>query len=201
MTTMEINYNYKYILLSYLITFIGCYLSICLSEQLRINYRYFDSKKYIYIHRIIILCLLSLTLGCISIWCMNYMYLYSLSFIVDIDNNTISSTTLTTTNTIIIKLRYNIIKFIFSLLLSIILIFIGYFICHYDDFFKLCRKEIMEIFIEEKKQSLSLREIKKIGNMEIMKYLFFTKLNRIIFGSLLISCGYLSMFYLGKYKV
>ena len=199
---MKIDYNYKYILLSFLFTFIGSYISVCLSEQLRVNYRYFGGNKYSFKQRILILCFLSLTLGIISFWSMHYIYIYSISLqiinnIVNISNNDandIYSTTATNT----LSIRYIIISYVFSLITSILCTGFGYLYCFYDRFFGLSRKDIMEKFITLKKQTLSMREIRKIGNREIMRYLYFTSLNPILKGGVIMGCGVIGMQFIGE---
>ena len=181
---MKVLIKAEIVLIHFAIAFIGSYLSISVCEQLRLSCGNFESSKKVVFERLGMLFLMTLSLGLIAIWSMHFIGMYSITLVQPGSGDSL-------------KIHFDIVETIFSLLIALLFCYLGFYFSHLDVLFGLSKKEIMEVFVKQKREKLSIKEIKKIGNVQILVYMAFTKIHYIVLGGVCMGCGVVVMHYLG----
>jgi len=184
--TMQVNINVNVVLLSFVVAFIGSYLSISLCEQLRVNCGNFEQSKQIVFQRLGLLFMMALSLGLIAIWSMHFVGMFSMSLVGPDTANEV-------------PVRYDLVETVFSLLIALVFSYLGFYSSHLDIFFGLSRKEILEMFIQEKLKTMSMKQVRAIGALNILLYASLTSLKHIMMGGMSMGTGVVVMHYLGEF--
>ena len=173
------------VLLSFMVAFIGSYLSISVCEQLRVNCGNFEQSKKIIFQRLGLLFMMTLSLGLVAIWSMHFIGMFSMSLVEPGTGNKV-------------PVRYDLVETIFSLLIALVFSYLGFYFSHLDMFFGLSRKEILEIFIKEKLKTMTMQQVRAIGTLHILLYASLTSLKHIVMGGVSMGTGVVVMHYLGR---
>lgn len=168
------------VLLSFALSFLGSYMAICMSEQLRNslieekrifgpNVTISHKKKHLFY-----LLLMSLSLGGVSMWSMHFIGMNA-SHIHDEQGERV-------------YMRYSITLVIFTLLFAWFMSFVGITISCYDPMFSKSKANIVEEFIEDSKR-LSLQEVRKITPMKMLVIISTKKLGQLVTGGVIMGAG------------
>ena len=174
------HYDYGKVSMSFVISFIGAYLTACLVEQLRAHY--LSNKKSTWKDSIRWFILMGISMGGICAWCMHVIGL--------------SAVTLENHDNIRMKMHYNIGVNIMSLFIVIFMTTLGMMISSYDPLFMKTKGEILEMFIQDTSQ-LSMQEIRKMKNTKLLWLISTKSLGFLGLGGFIAGSGIIVMHYTG----
>jgi NO-binding membrane sensor protein with MHYT domain len=193
-------FNVNLVLLSYAISFLGAYLTISLSEQLRIFHLYNkdDSPTALagsssilvkiqrFFHKYKWFGLMGISLGGVGIWCMHFIGMSAMHLKIQNENG----------DWVQVPLFYDVGITITSLIVSIITTTIGMYVLSFDPLFAKSKSEILEMFVSDL-QNLTLSDLKKKRNFTIIKLIVTKNLKSLISGGVITGCGVVLMHYSG----
>jgi hypothetical protein len=173
----------KILCLSIGISFIGSYVTICLCEQLRLSAIGHNRPKVL--RQDSLLAFMSCSLGGVGIWCMHFVGMSALQ--------------LETVGGIKVKLNFNILFTIISLVVVLCLTLLGLYISSKDIIFRKTKSEVIEMFVESSKE-MSFKDIQRLKNGSgIMRIICFQSLWRLVIGGAVTGSGVVVMHYLGEF--
>lgn len=176
------------VLLSFALSFLGCYMAIGMSEQLRNslieekrifgpNVTISHKKKHLFY-----LLLMSLSLGGVSVWSMHFIGMNA-SHVHDEQGERV-------------YMRYSITLVVFTLLFAWFMSFVGLTIACYDPMFSKSKAQIVEEFIEDSKR-LTLQEVRKITPMKMLVIISTKKWGQLVTGGVIMGAGVCVAHFLG----
>jgi NO-binding membrane sensor protein with MHYT domain len=171
------HYNPVMIVLSTGIAFIGAFAAVSLCEQYRLA-RLSPSAT----NRVALMIFVALSLGGVGIWAMHYIAVASFSLHLD---------------GVKIPIRYNYTYIFVSLVVVILMEFLGLYCASTDNCFNKSKAQIMEMFIQRASNKFTLTEIKQMGKMRILRIVVTHSLHRIVLGGFVGGGGVALMHYLG----
>jgi NO-binding membrane sensor protein with MHYT domain len=175
-----VKYNNNLVFVSYVVAFLGSYLTICLCEQLRLSYlRTTDNSVYEKLKWFI---LMGCALGGVGIWCMHFIGMSAMRM-EDSQGN-------------ILTFYYNIPITIASLIVAMVVTSLGMMIMSYDRLFAKTKKEILEMFVNDLKH-LSLTDAMKVQDSTIFVLILTKDVRYLILGGIVTGGGICIMHYTG----
>jgi hypothetical protein len=174
-------FDVKILCLSIGISFIGSYVTICLCEQLRLSAVGHNRPKIL--KQDSLLAFMSCSLGGVGIWCMHFVGMSALQ--------------LATADGMKVKLNFDILFTIISLVVVLCLTLLGLFISSKDIIFRKTKSEVIEMFVESSKE-MSFKEIQRLKNGSgILCIICLQSLWRLALGGAITGSGVVVMHYLG----
>lgn len=176
------------VVLSFGISFLGAYMAISISEQLRqsvIEDKAIFGSHVGVSHRkkhLLYLLMMALSIGGIGIWAMHFIGMHAFK-LYDIDGHHA-------------HVRYNLPVSIASFFTCIVTTFIGVTIASYDVMFSKTKTEIIEEFILQS-QNLTFAEIRKITPRKILVAISTKELGKLLIGGIITGSGVSVMHYIG----
>lgn len=174
-------FNIPVVLLSFGISFLGAYTSICSCEQLRGVHLKNASQMGIY-HVLHWLFLIGASLGGVGIWCMHFIGM--------------SAMTLKDSNGNNVNIEFNAGVSLMSLVVAVFFICAGVFIASHDRVFAKTKTEILELFMQDF-GNLTLNEIKLISAFRLLFISVTRELGYLVAGGLVAGSGVCIMHYVG----
>jgi NO-binding membrane sensor protein with MHYT domain len=172
------------IALSFGIAFVGAYCGINLAEQFRLCTKKNQTKI---LPRRAFMMLMSFTIGGVAIWSMHFVGMSSVSFIDQFGHH--------------IPIRYRIDFTLISLVVAIILCYIGIYVCSKDAAFTIDNVDTVDTFIKQASK-LSISEIKNMSNKnDILLSALFTGMHKLILGGIITAAGVCIMHYIGMMAI
>lgn len=181
---IEKSLDQNYLLVANAVGILGCYVTICLCEQLRCSYLH--GQKANLIVRFKWLFSIGLALGGVGMWCMHYISMASVSLR---DTETGEK----------ISFGYGSGLTFFSLGLCVLVVALGVGIACNDRMFAKSKAEILEMFIQDS-HHLSMAEIKKIKDSQIIWLISTKKLWLLLLGGFLTGVGFCVTNYVGMFS-
>jgi NO-binding membrane sensor protein with MHYT domain len=172
-------YNNNVVYLSYAISFLGSYVTICIAEQLRLLYMRSGHTGY---ERWKWFILMGVALGGVGIWCMHFIGMSAVRY--------------EDANGQVVTLYFNAPITILSLVISIVTTAIGIWVMSHDRLFAKTKPEIFEMFVDDLKH-LSLTELKKVRNFTLVKLTLTKNMKYLLLGGCITGCGVCFMHYIG----
>lgn len=174
MVEIEARYDPGIIILSFFISFVSAYCSICLCEVLRTTTDI--SKKYFLISAI------AFVIGGLCIWSMHFVGMQALTLI---DPNGHK-----------MDMAFNSVTSILSLLAVLSCSFLGVFLASLDKMFSKSTKEIIDMFIVDA-STYTMRDIKQFTAYRILYIISTKSLFNLVGGGILTGAGVCVMHYIG----
>jgi NO-binding membrane sensor protein with MHYT domain len=178
-------YHNNIVYLSYAISFLGSYMTICLCEQLRLFFLRGGQdtrEKFKWF------VLMGISLGGVGIWCMHFIGMSAMK--VEMQSTTGQP----------IEIFFSIPMTLFSLIISIITTGLGIYVMSYDRLFAKSKTEILETFCDDLKH-LSIPELKRIKNYTVMKLTLTKHMEYLLGGGVITGGGVCIMHYTGMAAV
>ena len=175
----------EYVALSFGLAFVGAYVAIHICEQFRLSSRENQSKI---LSRRMLLVLMACSIGGVAIWSMHFVGMAAVSF-QDGDGNDL-------------PLRYRYDLTLVSLVVVIVMAYIGILICSRDDVFLIDKIDTIDAFIEDtKKMSISEIRTLKINPMKITFLALTKNVMTLIYGGVITAAGVCIMHYIGMQAI
>jgi NO-binding membrane sensor protein with MHYT domain len=172
------------IVISFGIAFAGAYCGINLAEQFRLCTKKNRSKI---LPRRAFMMLMSFTIGGVTIWGMHFVGMSSVSFIDQYGHH--------------IPIRYRLDLTLISLVVAVILCYIGIYICSKDAAFTIDNVDAVDAFIEQASK-LSISEIRNISNKNcLLLSALFNEMHKLLLGGLITGAGVCIMHYIGMMAI
>jgi len=134
----------EFVAISFGLAFVGAYVGIHLCEQFRLSSKENESKL---LSKTALMWLMACSIGGVAIWAMHFVGMAAVSFNDPNDEP--------------LPLRYRYDYTLVSLVVVIILAYVGIYICSRDDAFIIDKVDTIDAFIE-KSRKLSITEIKQM---------------------------------------
>jgi NO-binding membrane sensor protein with MHYT domain len=181
------HFHGEYVALSFGFGFVGAYVGVHLSEQLRL-YHKSNNAKTISRNMYPVILLMACSIGGVAIWAMHFVGMSAVSFS-DPDGNPID-------------LRYRYDFTLISLVAVVIMCFSGIYVCANDEAYTIDKHDTVEAFVVNTER-LSIREIRKqkVTATQVMIKALTKNIITIILGGVITGAGVCVMHYLGMEAV
>ena len=170
-------WNSNYILLSYVFSYVGSYVGVCLSDQ----YRLCAIEGPMLLTRNQILWLLSFSVAGVAIWSMHFIGMGALNLSIQDSDTTLA-------------MKFDVGLTVASFIAPIICLYVGLFIATNDRAFARDSEEFGELLIQDAK-NFSIKEAKNKSNLK--RLALFKGLKPIIIGGIFTGAGVCVMHYIG----
>jgi len=164
---------------------LASYVTITLGEQYRLCRSGVIHPRYIPTYGYLIL--MAIMFGGVGMWCMHFIGMSSIKLY-----NPHSGE--------LIHIHYDIGVTIASLITILALSLAGFYVCSRDIMFSKTKSEIIDTVVAGM-ETLSLRQIKKMKNEQIIVFIATRKLGHLFVGGLLLATGVISMHYIGMHAL
>lgn len=176
MPTLNFEWNGSYIVLSYLFSFLGSFITVCLSEEYRLCVTH--SNGVFSTHTILFF--MSLSLGIVAIWSMHFIGMGAV-ILSDANHN-------------IILLQFDLLLTVISMVAAIACVFLGLLIATHDRVFQRSASEFNKLMAQDAK-SFTIRDLRKQG--VVRNLAMFKGLLPIVLGGVVAGGGVCVMHYVG----
>jgi len=177
--------KYEIVALSCVVSMLASYVTITLGEQYRLCRSGVIHPRYIPTYGYLIL--MAIMFGGVGMWCMHFIGMSSIKLY-----NPHSGE--------LIHIHYDIGVTIASLITILALSLAGFYVCSRDIMFSKTKSEIIDTVVAGM-ETLSLRQIKKMKNEQIIVFIATRKLGHLFVGGLLLATGVISMHYIGMHAL
>lgn len=178
--------NTNYVLTSFGIGFLACYVAIGLCEQLRSSYIHGERKNWRVRGKWMLF--IGMAMGGAGMFCMHFIGMCALNLSIEETGQKV-------------EIGYNLGTTIASLVVGVFAVILGTTIASEDDLFAKTKAEIIDNFISHAGKKFSMTKIKKIKDSEIIRIISTRKLWPLIVGGIIAGGGKSAMHYMGMVAI
>ncbi len=182
---VTVMYDPKIMLLSFGISFLGAYITICLCEQFRICSLTGNQPKVM--NKTGLLAMMALSLGGIGVWSMHFVGMSAMKLVVTSTGEEIHTS-------------FRVLSTLISLIIMLAFAWLGLYVGSKDKIFTKTKKEIVQDFVKDS-SSMSFEQIRQIKSSQIMFIISTQAPYHLMGGGLLTGLGVCVMHFLGMWAL